>query len=477
MAEPGWAPIKIYSSFPGCVVDESLTHAQIKAWLDNTDPASLARAGEEFLSAAAKLDENEGLQGRLLRAHRALLTSWHGKDAADAQKTLRSLHSTAAALHKALKDTGTQLKQYATVLERYKSNVPGGYVDLSGAGGLKSDANTYGLKPPKPLTTDVAPKANPIGDSLAREHLRKLNAEIEGLNAKLPEGLAWDLPEITPLDYAGGRKADKVTVGGSDVPDTTSQTWNSGGQGSSGVGSGGSGSGGSGSGGSGGSGSGGSGGSGSGGSGSGGQDDTGGSRPQDPKPDDPSTQDPKPGDPKPEDPKPEDPKPQDPAPQNPAPQDPSTQQPGQGDGGSQNGDQGTAPAVIGGDTGTDLADGTPTPTPTSIGPTTPTTADVLGTNVPRTTAPTVTPFTMGTDGVIGRDGVPYGYGGSGGAAGAGAPGVLRGTGPTGSGMYPFAPGMGGGVAESGDERQREFYDPEGHAFAVRTEGTSPDRIG
>ncbi|MEV4161152.1 WXG100 family type VII secretion target [Nonomuraea dietziae] len=469
MGESGWAPIKIHTTFPGCVVDETLTHAQIKAWLDNTDPESLELAGEEFLRAAKELDD-QGLQKRVVSAHRTLLASWRGKEAAAAQKTLQSLHSTTQALHDALKLTGEQLKQYATVLRRYKSSVPGGYIDLSNAGGLNSDANTYGLKVPTPPPGGIAPKPNPVGDMLAREHLRKLNAEIEGINARLPEGIVVDLPKITPLDYAGGRKADKVTVGGSDVPDTSSQTWK-GGQGSSGTESGGAGSGGSGSGGS--------SGSGSGGSGSGGKDDTGGSRPQDPKPDDPSTQDPKPGDPKPEDPRPEDPKPEDPRPEDPAPQDPSAQQPGQGDGGSPNGDQGTAPSVIGGDTGTDLADWTPTPTPTSIGPTAPTTADVLGTNVPRTTTtPTVTPFTMGTDGVIGRDGVPYGYGGSGGGQGAGAPGVLRGSGLTGSGMYPFAPGMGGAAPEGGgDERDRNYYDPEGDAFAVRTEGISPDRIG
>ncbi|GAA2391704.1 hypothetical protein GCM10010404_56100 [Nonomuraea africana] len=461
-----WAPIKIYSTFPGCVVDEKLTYAQIKAFLDNTDPASLARASEEFLSAATKLDAETGLQARVMRAHRALLTSWHGKDAADAQKTLRSLHSTAAALHKALKDTGTQLKQYSEVLERYKSNVPGGYVDLSAnQNSLTSDANTYGLKlpTPSPSPSEITPKSNPIGDILAREHLRKLNAEIEKINAKLPEGLAWDLPKITPLDYTGGRKAGKVTVSDSDTPNTSSQTWNggssSGGQGSSGGGQGSTGAG-----------TGGSSGSGSGGSGSGGQEQNpgGDSRPQDPTPQDPDPQDPKP----------QDPTPEQPAPQEPSPQEPAPEQPGQGDGDtSQNPrDPQTTPPVIGGDTGTDLADGTPTPTTTVPTHTTPTTADMLGTNTPRTTTP-VTPFSMGTDGVIGKESVPFGYGAPGGAAASGAPSVLRGAGPTGSGMYPYVPGMGASPAgESSGERPREIYDPEGDAFGIRIEGTSPDCI-
>ncbi|MEU7896858.1 WXG100 family type VII secretion target [Nonomuraea sp. NPDC049152] len=481
MAESTWANIKIYSFLYELGDEKGLTHAQIKAFLDNTNPESLRRAGEEFVFAAAKLDDQSGLQARVMRTHRALVTSWHGKDAAQAQKTLREIHGTAKALHDALKSTGEQLKKYAKALEHYKSNVPGGTISLNGGSTGSSLYSDYGLNPPAPSTgsssTYSVPEwltpptsgnskpsvaSNPLGDILAREHLRKLNNEIAEINMALPEGLAFALPEVKPLDFSG-HKADNVTVRDDRVPDSTSRTWTSGSDSPGGSGS-----------------------SNTGGPGSSspGPEQPGGG--QDPGPGDPKPQDPQPQDPKPEDPKPQDPKPQDPQPQDPTPgtPEPSPQPPGQPGGTPETpGGQPTTPPVIGGDEsrGTDLADATTT-APNPVTPTTTTTppADYLGPNPPprTTTTPLVTPNMIGPDGVIGREGGVMGYGTFGSGNPAAAPGVLRGTGGMGSSMYPFAPGgMGGAASEGCDERDRQIYDPEGDAFVIKTDGTSPGRIG
>ncbi|MFI7127465.1 WXG100 family type VII secretion target [Nonomuraea sp. NPDC050153] len=438
-----WKPIRLYdylgNSKPGIFV----TRAQIVSYLKATDPDRIESAGNSYVKAAELVHGKSGLEGTLMKAAEELAEVWRGDGATTALEALRLLHASAAALGDAMEKTGKPMVEYAQQLRTSKTTMPGPTA-------LSTTTNVDN-EPSTPLNPQLG-TAGYLVDNAARAHLEQLNNKINSLNAQMADGLAFKLPEISPMVVETQKQDDLDPGSGTNVPAGETRYWTGDGSGSTGS----------------------DGGGGSDGTGGGrdGSDGTGGSDgkgdDQNPGKGDNQGQDPGNGQ-------------DDPSTGNQDPANP--QQPGSGGtGGSPQNpsdqDQ-SVPPVIGADPPkTQLADaGNPTLTPT-----TPTTAypqqstPSLLTNPPPTTqVPTsANPFSPVPGQSGGGAGTWYGMGGSGTGS---APAVLRGgPGAAGSGFMAYPPGGMGAGGDQSSERDREIYDPEGDIWST-THQISPDRIG
>ncbi|WP_406673539.1 hypothetical protein WBK31_30400 [Nonomuraea sp. N2-4H] len=465
-----WEPIRIYSYLGATKPDISVTRERVVSYLNGTDPDRIEAAGKSYVEAAKLIKGEGGVQGALMKAAKDLSEVWRGPSARQAMKALRLLHASAGALGDAMQKTGEPMKKYAERVRHYRSTVPApavapGLVNRGVTGGQSGGGiGTDGTAPPlitgSGLNGGSYTPLAPLADEQARRHLENLNIEIVDINLQIAEGLAFQLPEITPLTV-DTQPAKKLHVPG--VTDTSGSggdgrwTGGSGSEGSYGTGgsghTGGSGNGGTGSGGTGD----GSNGTGTGSDGSGGTGD-GTTKPQDPGQqgqDDPSNGG-------------------DPTTQQPGTGDQQQQQPGQDQ--QQQPGQEEAPAVIGGPDNqrTELAQ---TPTATQPPPTTTTPNPYTSTPNPYvSTPPTIFPNTQPPGSTpYGGTGVGPWYGGGG--APATSPSVLRSTPGNGNGFMAFPPGaMGAGGQNNSDEHTREYYDSEADIWSPPVE-TSPDKLG
>ncbi|MET8861474.1 hypothetical protein ABZW11_00825 [Nonomuraea sp. NPDC004580] len=473
-----WEPIRIYSYLGESRPDLSVTRERVVSYLNGADPDSVERAGRSYVEAAKLIKGEGGVQGALMKAAKDLSEVWSGDGAKQALKALRLLHASAGALGEAMQKTGEPMQKYAERVRHYRSTVPapagnpeqnsgGGMTNggPSGGSGGGTGGGTGETAPPviqgggdgggsggmgyAPLDADA--------DERARKHLESLNNEIADINARIADGLAFELPTINPLtvDTQPANKLNAPTVtdlsngngdgrwnGGTSDPDVTAGAGDRTGSGSTGTGSGGTGDG-----------TNGSNGDGTGkGDGNGDQGD-GTTQPQDPGgqgQDDPSTGD------------------------DPTTQQPGTETPQQDQPGGQDQQQDVPPVITAEDSGTDLAQTTtqppattttPNPYATTPNPYTSTPPGIL----PTTQPPGGTPFTGGGP----TAGGPW-YG-TGGPA-ATSPAVLRGGGAPGNGFMAFPAGaMGAGAQDHCDEHTREYYDSEPDIWSPPVP-TSPEKL-
>jgi hypothetical protein len=474
MAE-NWKPIKLYVYLGSSTPPQGTTRETVLEYLNSADPDAIERAGRSYVNAAKLVQGDAGVQGAVMKAAAELASVWRGGDAAEALKALRLLHASAGALGEAMKQTGEPLTKYAGEVRRYRTMVaslPPGSKENAFGGTLNSGAYSGGTDgtdwTPPPLISANGPYGQLNGtpllaitaDSEARKRLEELNVKIYELNSQIAEGLAFQMPNITPLEV-DTQQAPKLDPGsGTKVPTGTTRYWS--GDGTSGGPGGGDYSD----------------------SGGGDYSDSGGGRPGD------DTQDPGGQRDVPENETPDreqdqdgrdpgsgsdDDDPTSPSPERPG--DDSQQQPQQPPTQDPNGGEPDVPPVIGGeDQRTQLADATTptttTTTTTNANPHTsiPTTAYTPTTQMPFNT--TTTPFSTPGGPNAGT------WYGSGGSATAAAPAVLRGgPGAAGGGFMGYPPGgMGGAGANEGEERNREFYDPEGDVWAS-AQNISPGKIG
>ncbi|MFI7450709.1 hypothetical protein ACIBQX_24655 [Nonomuraea sp. NPDC049714] len=470
MAE-NWKPIKLYVYLGSVTPPQGTSRETVLEYLNSADPDAIERAGRSYVEAA-KLVQGDaggkgGVQGAVMKAAEDLAAVWRGGDAANALKALRLLHASAGALGQAMKQTGEPLTKYAGEVRRYRTMVAdlppaplikpmptfaNGGIDLPGGNGVTAPPviSAYG---PNGLTGPVIDS-----DAQARKRLEELNVVIYDLNSQIADGLAFQMPNITPMEVNTEQAPQLDPGSGTKVPYGTTRYWSDGTGGGPGgdysdyTGSSGS-----------------EDSSGSGRPGDdtpgpgdrpGGQDDDtpgheqdqGGRDPVDGSDDDPSSTD-RPG--------------------NGLPQQPEQQQPGE----NQDGGEREVPAVIGGeDRGTQLADATTTTTPPTTTTTTPANPH---TSMPTTAyTPTAqTPFT--TTNPFSTPGGPTGgtWYGAGTPASAASPAVLRGGPATaGNGFMGYPPGGMGAGSNEGEERTREYYDPEGDLWSPAQE-IGPHTIG
>ncbi|WP_327108967.1 hypothetical protein [Nonomuraea glycinis] len=460
MAE-NWKPIKLYVYLGSSTPPESTTRETVLQYLNGTDPDAIERAGRSYVEAAKLVQGDAGVQGAVMKAAASLASVWRGGDAAQALKALRLLHASAGALGQAMKQTGEPLTKYAGEVRRYRTMVAGLPTVTNPNPGLLNGGNNAGGTGVTDWTTPPLLNSGTGGglngtpllafsaDKEARKRLEELNMKIYELNSQIAEGLAFQMPNITPLEV-DTKKADDLDPGsGTKVPRGTTAYWS--GDGTSG--------------------------------GPGGSDQSGSydsDRPGD------DTQGPgdrpggddenKPGQDQDKDQDGRDPggsddpnspeQPGDNGTKQPEQQQPSTQ--------DQDGDRREVPAVIGGeDRRTELADASPTTTPT-------TTANPNSTHMPTTAYTPTTQVPVNTANPFSTPGGPNGatWYGSGGPGGGVGPAVLRGGAASpGGGFMGYPPGgMGGATPNEGDENDRKFYDPEGDVF-TSSERTSPGKIG
>lgn len=179
----GWKPIKIYKTLDGVGIGKP-TREQVESMLNSTDPDAVESAGRSLVKAAELLNgtgQDAGLRGALRKAAEDLAEAWSGPAAAKAQEALRSLYATTDSLGEAMRATGEPLQEYAGRLRHYRANMPGQSTSNSDA------------RPGEPAPSPGPP---PVTDEHFQEHLRRLNSEVIGLNARLPDGVAYDLPQI-----------------------------------------------------------------------------------------------------------------------------------------------------------------------------------------------------------------------------------------------------------------------------------------
>jgi hypothetical protein len=460
-----WKPIRIYDYLGATAPGGNTTRAQVAAWLNSADPDRIERAGQSYLDAAKLVRGDDGVEAAFMKAAEELAKVWQGEGATKALKALRLLHASAGALGAAMHQTGEPMTEYAARVRHYKSTMPAPSIQESLNGGsaggtgvgpdgttpLITSENTGGGLTGSPTLPSLTP------DARARKHLENLNNEILELNAKISEGLAFQVPEINPISV-DTENAPKLNPGsGTETPTGKTTYWTGGGTDGTGTG------------------------------GSTGNDQSGtsGDRPssqnpgqnpgqdqnqnpgQSQNPGQDSGQDQTPG--------------QDDSatdPQNPSnPGQNGTDNPSQNQPGTQDGtDQQSVPPVISADNQTQLADANPAnpTTPTTSNPyqSTPTTTVTPTTQVPTTTT-TPNPYSAAP----GQPGTGTWYG-TGGTAPTASPAVLRGGAASGSGFmaYPPGMGMGGAGADQSSERDREIYDPEGDIWSSPHQ-TSPERIG
>lgn len=178
----GWKPIKVYKALNDIGIGQP-TREQVVSMLNSTDPDAIERAGRSLVQAAELLSgtgQDAGLRGALRKAAEELAEAWSGPAAAKAQEALRSLYATADSLGDAMRATGEPLQDYASRLRHYRDNLPG-------------QSAPSGGRPGEPAPSPGPP---PVTDEDFQEHLRKLNSEIVALNDRLPDGVAYDLPQI-----------------------------------------------------------------------------------------------------------------------------------------------------------------------------------------------------------------------------------------------------------------------------------------
>ncbi|RVX47347.1 hypothetical protein EDD27_10277 [Nonomuraea polychroma] len=464
-----WEPIRVYEvgvTAPDC----DTTKQQIVAWLEATDPDRIESAGQSYLQAAKLIRDEGGVQDAIMTAANGLSRAWRGEDATKALKALRLLYASAGALADAMHDTGRPMTDYAREVRttREKVAAPANSAPLLSNDRLFTNGGNYGAyggsglgtgQTAPPLitgngslpNTPLLPPAAQV-DAQARKDLEDLNVKIASLNSQLAEGLAFQMPDITPLEV-DLQKQDKLDPGsGSRTSTGTTTYWNGGGTDGGGPGSGaGSGSGG----------------------GTGGGDTGNGPESGEDTPQDPDRTDPEQGR---DDPSTD---PQDPStPEQPGGPGEQQQPPGQNQGQDGADQQQDVPPVIGADNKdqTQLADAgnptTTTPPGTTTNPYQTTTPN--GTIIPTTQPPASTPNPYASA----QPGAATWYG-TNGTAPAATPAVLRGgTATPGSGFMTYPPGVGMGAAagNEGDERTREIYDPEPGVWSVPHEA-GPEKIG
>lgn len=445
-----WKPIKLYTYLGRTTPPQNVSRETVLDYLNSADPDAIERAGRNYVEAAKLVQGDAGVQGAVMKAATELASVWRGGDAAEALKALRLVHASAGALGQAMQQTGEPLITYAGEVRRYrtmvadlpaasKENADGGMIDRTKIGSTGGIGETA----PPLINGNTGDELSGIPflasspDEQARKRLEELNRVIYGLNGKIADGLAFQMPDIAPLEV-DTQQAPRLDPGsGTKVPNGTTTYWTGDGT-----------------------------------SGPGGADSSGSGRPGD------GTQDPgaprdgtgnqTPGGEQDQDGRDPATGSDDPAsPQRPGGDVPQ-QQPSAQD---QDGGEREVPAVIGGeDQRTRLADAT-TPTTTTTNPHTsmPTTAYTPTTQMPVNTA---TPFSTPGGPNAGT------WYGSGGSATAAAPAVLRGGPATaGGGFMGYPPGgMGGAGANGGEERNREFYDPEGDVWSS-PEKAGPGKIG
>ncbi|MFC4015648.1 WXG100 family type VII secretion target [Nonomuraea purpurea] len=430
-----WEPIRVYE-VGVTAPDSSTTRAQVVGWLDNTDPGGIESAGESYVYAAQKLRGDEGsVQSHLMTAANKLTGAWRGQDATQVLEALRLLYASAGALGEAMHGTGTQMKEYGQAVSRARSSVPAETPTDEGDGG------GMGSVPSSEIMYE-APSTDP--DAAARRHMERLNNQISTINSQISEGLAFQLPEITPIEVTTRRQDRLDPNGGTNVPTGRTTYWDGGGDGTGGS---------------------------SGSNGSAGSDrTTGGGDGSGSQRDTPQDQDQR----TPPDQRGDDPSADPQHPDQPGGADDSQNQPGdqgQNQDGSDRPQEDVPPVIGGNDDRTQLAD-TNTPPTTTTPNGNPTTNPYQHT--PNTVFPTQTP--SGTSTPFGGGGGSTWYGTSGGAPAA-SPAVLRGGATPGSGLMGYPPlGMGAAAANEGGEREREIYDPDPGVWHI-PHNTSPDKIG
>ncbi|MGP3911800.1 WXG100 family type VII secretion target [Nonomuraea sp. 10N515B] len=465
-----WEPIRVYEvevTAPNC----DTTKQQIVTWLESTNPDRIESAGQGYVEAAKLIRDEGGVQDAIMDAASGLARVWRGESATKALKALRLLYASAGALADAMHDTGQPMTDYAREVRTTREKVASapannGSLLYNDTGRLYTNGGNYGAYGGSGLGTGQTGYTPPLitgngdlsntpllppalqADAQARRDLEALNIKIDSLNRQLAEGLAFQMPDIAPLEVELEKQSKLDPGSGTRTPTGTTTYWNGGGSDGGGPGSGV-----------------------TGGGDTGNGSDSRGDTPQDPGRtdpeqgrDDPSTDDPStdPRDPStPEQPgRGEDPQ-------------PTGQNPGQ-DGADRQQD---VPAVIGADNRdqTQLADaGNPTTTTPPGTTTNPYQTTPNATVIPTTTQP---PATTPNPYAAGQPGAGTWYGTSG-TAPAATPAVLRGGAATpGSGFMAYPPGAGmGAVGSEGDERTREIYDPEPGIWSVSHE-TSPEKIG
>ncbi|SDH82014.1 WXG100 family type VII secretion target [Nonomuraea jiangxiensis] len=405
----------------------SVPKAQIKQWLDSTDPGTVQTAGQAYKDLASKVQA----AADTLETHaRKILQAWQGPDAARARTALELLHATGNELSTKMDAMGGALQTYVGHLNTAKTEV-------------ERDWDPIG---PYATEDDRAVAKVALNNTLAQRALEELNQKIVAISTgEVPQFVEYDLPTVnipggppatqdpgypTGTDTNGptfGRSATDYSGGGSNGDTRGSGPGDSGGSNPGGSNPGGSNPGGS---------------------------DPGGSNPggSDPGGSDPGQN------------------PQDP---------PPTQPPGQPQ--VPGSDNGTVPPVIGGD-GQTVTDGTNGTDPrqtdmAAFQPTTAITTPFTTVTPPGSFATTTPPnlFTPTPPGggspimpsVIGSPVI----GGGPGAAGA-AGGRLLGGGATGMPMMPF---MGGaaGAPEHGDMERTTFLTEDASAWTTRNDTTDP----
>ncbi|GAA3425241.1 hypothetical protein GCM10018953_24240 [Streptosporangium nondiastaticum] len=179
--------------------------ARVKQIIETLDGESIKNAGTAYLDACSLLAE---CQRAVENVSKTLAECWNDKASVEAQTALRYIHATARELSNKGNMMGRPLESLGDALPAYKETGEGGFAP-------SWSENTFTFNDDVSDFYDTKDGVQwGSQNQLAKEHLEKLNAEIQKWHTLLPDSLRKELPRIEPptvptppfptVDYPGG---------------------------------------------------------------------------------------------------------------------------------------------------------------------------------------------------------------------------------------------------------------------------------
>ncbi|MEU6738215.1 hypothetical protein [Streptosporangium sandarakinum] len=168
--------------------------ARVKQIIETLDGESIKKAGTAYLDACSLLAE---CQRAIENVSKTLAECWNDKASVEAQTALRYIHATARELSNKGNMMGRPLESLGNALPAYKETGEGGFAP-------SWSENTFTFNDSIPDFYDTKDGVQwGSQNQLAKEHLEKLNAEIQQWHALLPDSLRKELPRIEPPTVPG----------------------------------------------------------------------------------------------------------------------------------------------------------------------------------------------------------------------------------------------------------------------------------
>ncbi|MFF0308050.1 hypothetical protein ACFYSC_11505 [Streptosporangium sp. NPDC004379] len=163
--------------------------ARVKQIIDALDGDSIKNAGTAYLDACSLLAE---CQRAVENVSKTLAECWNDEASVEAQTALRYIHATARELSGKGNMMGRPLESLGNALPAYKETGEGGFAS-------SWSENTFTFEDDIPDFYDTKDGVQwGSQNQLAKEHLEKLNAEIQTWHDLLPGSLRKELPRIEP---------------------------------------------------------------------------------------------------------------------------------------------------------------------------------------------------------------------------------------------------------------------------------------